>query len=595
MSRNRNLDIPEERAEKAWHTLGRMWLYLQAQRRLLLVAVALVLVSVACELAGPLLVRRAIDVHVVPRQLDGLGSLLLLMLAVYFGGALGAWLLARTVASAAQRTIRDIRDDLFVRLQRLPLTFFDTRLRGELMARLTGDVESINQVLSNGISQLVSGTLTMLAIVVTMLSIEPLLGLVCVCAVGSATLAVNRVLGALARARYRKQQSELGRIYAFVEEMVSGQKVIHAHGREAVTIERFALVNARYRDAAIGAQTAAGMTPPSMNTINHFAATLAAGAGGLLALRGSVTIGTIVSFVSYTRQFGRPLHEIANLYNSFQAALAGAERVFEIMDEPAEVEPKEPVPSRRARGDVRFESVGFSYLPGQRILSDVWLHARPGQMLALIGPTGAGKTTLVNLLARFYEPESGRILLDGHDLRSIPREALRRQLGIVLQDTFLFTGTVAENIRYGRLEASDLEVEEAARLAGAHHFIVRLPHGYQTRLSERGSNLSQGERQMLSIARTILADPALLILDEATSSIDTRSEAIIQEALGRLMRGRTSFVIAHRLSTVARADQVLRVEGGRVTRDRAVPFEGVAFEGTASEPGPDNEAAPGPP
>jgi ATP-binding cassette, subfamily B, multidrug efflux pump len=316
-----------------------------------------------------------------------------------------------------------------------------------------------------------------------------------------------------------------------------------------------------------------------MNTVNHTALGIVAGLGGILAIRGSITVGTIATFINYTRQFGRPLNEVANLYNAFQAAMAGAERVFETIDEPPEVDapavldaPADARASGRAvpriRGDVSFERVQFAYRPDVPVLRDISLHARAGQTIALIGPTGAGKTTIVNLLTRFYEIDAGRILIDGVDLRDYPKEDLRKQLGIVLQDTFLFTGSVRDNIRYGRLEASDDEVVAAARFANADTFIHRLPEGYDTVLTERGGNLSHGQRQMLAIARAILADPAILILDEATSSIDTRTEQHIQEAMQRLMRGRTSFVVAHRLSTIQSADQILTIQGGEIVARR---------------------------
>jgi ATP-binding cassette subfamily B protein len=301
-----------------------------------------------------------------------------------------------------------------------------------------------------------------------------------------------------------------------------------------------------------------------MNGVNNLGLAIVAGAGGLLAVRGAATVGTIASFIGYTRQFGRPLNDIANLYNSIQAAMAGAERVFEIMDEPVEINALDAPPMAPLQGEVVFEEVSFSYEPDTPVLKHVSLHARPGETVALIGPTGAGKTTIVNLLTRFYEIDRGCIRIDGRDLRDLPKEALRRQLGIVLQDTFLFAGTVRENIRYGRLDATDAEVVAAARLANADPFIQHLPHGYDTLLSERGSNLSHGQRQLLAIARAILADPRILIMDEATSSVDTRTEQHIQEAMRRLMAGRTSFVIAHRLSTIREADQILVINHGEI-------------------------------
>lgn len=558
-----------ERPRDTLKTLLRLWRYLRRQRLFLVLSGCLVCVMVTFDLTGPLLLRRAIDRHIVPRALEGLGELALVMFTLYASSAALNLLQSYIMAGAAQRTMRDLRADLFNKLQELPLSFFDSRVHGELMARLTSDVESINQVLSNSVSQLVSGGLTTLAIAVTMLILHPALGLVSVCTVAGLTIGLNRWLGEKSHARYRVQQAQLGRLYGFVEETIGGQKVVKAYGQEAAMTERFAGIDRDYREAAIRAQTVSGFTGPMMNTVNHTALAIVAGLGGLLALRGSVTVGTIATFINYTRQFGRPLNEVANLYHAFQAALAGAERVFEIMDELPEVDaPAKARPRPPIRGEVTFENVCFAYRKDVPVLKNVSLHAEAGQTIALIGPTGAGKTTIVNLLTRFYELDAGRILIDGVDLRDYPKEQLRRQLGIVLQDTFLFTGTVRDNIRYGRLDASDAEVLEAARLANADTFIHRLPQGYDTLLTERGSNLSHGQRQMLAIARAILADPAILILDEATSSIDTRTERHIQEAMQRLMQGRTSFVIAHRLSTIEGADQILTIQGGEVVERR---------------------------
>ena len=364
---------------------------------------------------------------------------------------------------------------------------------------------------------------------------------------------------------FRVQQAALGRLYGFMEETIGVQKVIKAYGQEKVFTEQFDAVNEEFRLSGIRAQSFSGLTGPMMNTIHNTAYAIVAGVGGFMAISGMTTVGVIAMFISYTRQFGRPMNEIAILYNLLQSAMAGAERVLEIIDENPEVDAHHVEPLQKIRGDVLFDRVSFSYRPDVPVLKEVSLHARPGQTIALIGPTGAGKTTIVNLLTRFYETDSGRILVDGRDLREIPKVELRRQLGIVLQDTFLFSGTVRENIRYGRLDATDEEIVEAARLSNADTFIHLLPLGYETVLTERGSNFSHGQRQMLAIARAILADPAILILDEATSSVDTRTEKHIQEAMHRLMEGRTSFVIAHRLSTIRGADKILVINHGEVT------------------------------
>jgi ATP-binding cassette subfamily B protein len=367
------------------------------------------------------------------------------------------------------------------------------------------------------------------------------------------------------RQGFREQQRTLGELNGIIEETVTGQRVVKAYGREQAAIDEFEQANRNLQTAAITAQTYALVLGPLTNFVNNVGFAIVAGVGGWMALQGLVTVGIIASFLSYARQFGRPLNQIANLYNTIQAALAGAERIFEILDEISELADTPTTrPLAQIEGDVTFENVCFGYNKEVPVLKQVSLQAKAGQTIALVGPTGAGKTTIVNLLSRFYDINSGAIRIDEQDIRQVQKASLRRQLGIVLQDTFLFSGSVMENIRYGRLDASDEEVIAAAKLANADSFICRLPQGYDTLLSERGSNLSQGQRQLLAIARAILADPRILILDEATSSVDTRTEMRIQEALLRLMTGRTSFVIAHRLSTIREADQVLVINNGRI-------------------------------
>jgi ATP-binding cassette subfamily B protein len=415
-------------------------------------------------------------------------------------------------------------------------------------------------------------------VAIAMFCVNPTLAAISIVTISLCTILGNRWLAARTRIRFRAQQSALGRLYGFMEETIGGQKVVKAYGQEKAFTGKFDEVNEEFRNAGIRAQTFSGLTNPMMNTIHNTAYTIVAGVGGVLVIYGLTTVGVIAMFISYTRQFGRPLNEIANLYNVLQSAMAGAERVFEIIDETPEVDARQVESPQKIRGDVKFEQVSFAYREDVPVLKGVSLHARQGQTIALIGPTGAGKTTIVNLLTRFYEIAGGTILIDGRDIRDIPKIELRRQLGIVLQDTFLFSGTVRDNIRYGRLDATDAEVIEAARLANADSFIHRLPNGYDTVLTERGSNFSHGQRQMLAIARAILADPAILILDEATSSVDTRTEKHIQEAMLRLMEGRTSFVIAHRLSTIRGADQILVINRGEVT-ERGTHAELLAQKG----------------
>jgi ATP-binding cassette subfamily B protein len=379
------------------------------------------------------------------------------------------------------------------------------------------------------------------------------------------TVLLSRWIAKRTRKRFREQQEILGDLNGIIEETVTGQRVVKAYVREQRVIEQFETPNRKLQDVAARAQIFAGVTGPIHNFINNVGFAIVAGAGGWMAVQGLATVGAIASFINYARQFSRPLSHIANLYNMIQSAIAGAERVFETLDEVPELpDVPDAVPLTHIEGDVVFDDVCFGYEEDVPVLKHVSLHAAPGQTIALVGPTGAGKTTIVNLLTRFYDIDSGSIQVDGHDIRRVKKHDLRRKLGIVLQDTFLFTGSVMDNIRYGRLDATDEEVIAAAKLANADQFIHRLPEGYDTQLSERGSNLSLGQRQLLAIARAILASPSILILDEATSSVDTRTEQHIQEAMLRLMEGRTSFVIAHRLSTIREADKILVINDGEI-------------------------------
>ncbi|MCC6728809.1 MAG: ABC transporter ATP-binding protein [Chthonomonadales bacterium] len=553
-----------ERARDARGTLQRLWGYLARERRALVATAAMVALGAGLSLLGPFLLSRAVDQGILPGDMRRLAAISALMLAVYAAAALLAWLQGYVMAGASQRTVRAIRADLAVRLQQLPLRFLDQRAHGDLMSRLTNDVENINMVLADSVTQIVSGVLSMVGVAAAMLVLNARLAAVSISAVVLSTLLMNRWIARRTRDAFRGQQAALGALNGLIEETVSGQRVVKAYHREAAALEGFDAANAELRAAATRAQTYAGLVGPLMNGSNNLSLAIVAGLGGVLAAHSLATVGTVAGFISYSRQFGRPLNEIASLYNAIQAAMAGAERVFEVLDETPERDREDSVPLPRLRGEVELRGVSFSYDGKVTVLRDVDLHARPGQLIALVGPTGAGKTTIVNLLTRFYDIDAGEIRVDGIDIRHVRREDLRRQLGIVLQDTYLFSGTIRDNIRYGRLDATDEEVIAAAVLANADQFIHRLPHGYDSLLSERASNLSHGQRQLIAIARAILADPAVLILDEATSSVDTRTEKHIQQAMARLMAGRTSLVIAHRLSTVRDADEILVIDQGEV-------------------------------
>lgn len=553
-----------EKARDPRGALARLARYLRPFRAALLVVAALVLAFTLLGLVGPYLMGAAIDRFISVRQAAGLAAIAAAMLAAYLLASLCQALAGWLMAGVSQRALQRLRADLFEHLQTLPLRFFDRHPAGELMSRLTNDIEAINQAVSQNVVALLASVLSMVGIVAAMFVLDRWLALAAL-VVLPIMFGFAEFVARFTRKGFRRLQRDLGALNATIEESVSGARVIKAFRRDAAAREEFARRNQAAYEAGVYANTYALLLMPLTNVLGNFFVIVLAGLGGWLALRGLVSVGIIATFIHYAHNFIQPLRQLANLYNAIQAALAGAERVFEILDTAAEpADDDDAAPLEAVRGAVRFEDVRFAYLPGTEVIRGMSFEARPGHILALVGPTGAGKTTLINLLTRFYEVEGGRITIDGRDLRALRRADLRRRLGLVLQDTFLFADTVMENIRYGRLEAGDDEVMQAARLAEADAFIRLLPQGYQTSLAERARNLSQGQRQMLAIARAVLADPAILVLDEATSSVDTRTEARIQQALLRLMAGRTSFVIAHRLSTIRDADHVLVIDQGQV-------------------------------
>ncbi len=552
-----------ERARDAKGALGRLMPYLHPHRGALVLVVMLAACATALAIAGPFLMGRAID-QLVGGNLAALLRLTLLMMGVYLLSAAAQLGQGVLIAGIAQQVMRALRAALFSHLQTLSLRFFDSRSQGDLMSRLTNDMDAISQVLTYNATQLFTGILTIAGILAVMAVLSPWLTLASMIAF-PLMIGLVGMVGRRTRAVFRSYQMRLGALNAVLEETYSGQRVVLAFGQEETVLHRFDQANEAARAVGVKAMTLALLVMPMMGILSNLNVAVLCGFGGWLALRGMVTIGTIAAFITYSRRFAEPLRQLGNLYNQIQAALAGAERIFEILDTAPDQTDAPGAPALpRLAGDVRLEHVTFAYVPGVPVLQDVSIHARPGEQIALVGHTGAGKTTLVNLLSRFYDSDEGNIYLDGVDIRAVTRDSLRRQLGVVLQQSFLFSESVMENIRYGRLDATDEEVCEAARLAHADGFIRRLPRGYATVLAERGANLSEGQRQLLTIARAILADPAILILDEATSSVDTRTELHIQNALQQLMKGRTSFIIAHRLSTIAHADQLIVMEQGRV-------------------------------
>jgi ATP-binding cassette subfamily B multidrug efflux pump len=553
-----------EKARDPRSALVRLWPYLGVFKGGLIGVLILVIIYTLLGLVGPYLMGLAIDRFIATKDLNGLAQVSIWMLVVYILNNVFQAIAGWVMSSVSQRALKNLRRDLFGHLQTLPLSFFDHRGAGELMSRLTNDIDAINQAVSQNVTTLLASVLSMVGILIAMFILDKWLALASLLVVPIMLWFTNFV-AKYTRQGFRELQKHLGGLNATMEEGISGQKVVKAFRRNESVMADFRRHNEQVFKAGVYANSYALLLMPLTNVLGNFFVIVLAGLGGWLALQGLVTVGVIATFITYAQGYVNPLRQLANMYNSIQAALAGAERVFEIIDSPSEVDDAPQALSLPAmHGNVSFDHVRFGYEPETLVIKDMTLDAKAGQTIALVGPTGAGKTTIINLLTRFYELNGGSIHIDGTDIRDIKKDDLRRQLGLVLQDTFLFSGSVMENIRYGRLDASDDEVIEAAKMADADHFIRLLPQGYQTSLSERAANLSQGQRQMLAIARAILADPGILILDEATSSVDTRTEARIQKALLRLMEGRTSFVIAHRLSTIRDADQVLVINNGEI-------------------------------
>ncbi|MGO9225087.1 ABC transporter ATP-binding protein [Mycobacterium sp.] len=506
--------------------------------------------------------------NVVPGKGVDFGAVartLAVALALYALAALLLWGQARLLNVTVQRTMVALRADVEDKVHRLPLTYFDGRQRGELLSRVTNDVDNLQSSLSMTISQLLTAVLTVVTVLAMMLSISPLLTLITVATVPLSLLA-TRAIARRSQHLFVAQWTSIGRLNAHVEETYSGFTVVKTFGHQAAARAQFRGLNDDVYRASFGAQFVSGLVGPATTFIGNLGYVAVAVIGGLQVATGRITLGNIQALIQYVRQFNAPLSQVAGMYNTLQSGVASAERVFDLLDEPEEPRESErmlPRPHGQA-GRVEFEHVSFSYRPGTPVIHDLSMVVEPGSTVAIVGPTGAGKTTLVNLLMRFYDVDSGRILIDGVDITTVSRESLRSRIGMVLQDTWLFDGTIAENIAYGRPEAGAEEVEEAAKAAYVDRFVHTLPAGYQTRVSGDGGNISAGEKQLITIARAFLARPQLLILDEATSSVDTRTEVLIQRAMCELRRDRTSFIIAHRLSTIRDADRILVVEAGRI-------------------------------
>ena len=557
---------------------------------LVLVAVCLV-VSSGASVATSYMLKPLLNSYIIPGDFPGLFKMLLLMGGLFALSSLCSYAYARIMVHVAQHTVAALRQDLFDRLQELPVSYYDRHQSGDLMSRFTNDIDTISEMLNSSFASIISNVLTFVGTVAMMIVLNPWLTLITFLFLGLMAVVV-KTIGGRSRTNFQRQQAALGAMNGYIEEMIEGQKVIKVFNHEDEAITRFTGLNGSYRDAATAAQAYAGMMMPAMGNLSKINYAVTCCVGGLLAIGGVFDVGSLGAYLLYVKQVSQPVGQISQQINTLLAAAAGAERIFAVMEEQPEADDGKTVIVRvekngdtltetaertghwawkktdgtlvELRGDVRFDHVTFSYDGEKTVLSDVSLFAKPGQKIAFVGSTGAGKTTITNLINRFYDVQQGTITYDGIDVKDIAKDSLRRSLGIVLQDTHLFTGTVADNIRYGKLDATDEEVRAAAKLANADAFIRHLPQGYDTVITGDGGSLSQGERQLLAIARAAVSDPPVLILDEATSSIDTRTETLIERGMDSLMEGRTVFVIAHRLSTVRNSQAILVLEQGRI-------------------------------
>ena len=560
----RGIGGPVEKAKDRKGTLLRIWRYMEKQKQALILSMIFVIISTLLGLAAPYLIGVIIDDYIIPKDVSGAIRFILLLAMIYTFTVLFTWMQTFMMVRVSLQTIRHLRQDLFDKFQSLSLKFFDRHSHGDLMSRVTNDIDSLNSALSQSVIQIFSTIFMATGVTIAMFSLNWVLAIVTLLVIPLMIFTTKRIIK-YSSSFYIKRQRDLGELNGFVEESISGNEVITLFGKEEQVYQKFSETNERLRYSAMNAEMVSGFMGPTNNFINNLGLGLVIGIGAVMTVQGTASVGVIAAFVTYSRQFFRPINQLSNLINMFQSAIAGAERVFEVMDEtPDIVDKKNAISVDSFKGNVEFSHVNFGYEEGKPVLKDIHFQVNPGEKIALVGPTGSGKTTIINLLSRFYDVNDGEIKIDGENIINYKISDLRKKVGTVLQDTFLFSGSILENIRYGRLEASDEEVIDAAKMASAHPFIKHLPNGYNTIITAGGSNLSQGQRQLLAIARAILADSDILILDEATSSIDTRTEMEIQVGLNHLMEGRTSFVIAHRLKTIENADRILVIQNGKI-------------------------------
>ena len=566
-----NFEKSNEKLNNPKETTFRILKYIGNKRLSLMLIFVFCVITTLVSIMGTKLNGEIVDKYISVGDISGLFRICIVLIFMYLVATLSTFIQNRLMVSIAQKTSAEIRKDLYEKMQHLPLKYFDTHSSGDLMSRLTNDIDNINMTMSQSITQLISGVINIVGMLIAMLMLNKTLTIIGLITT-PITILATRALVKCTQPLFVKKQSGLGHLNGYIEEMVSGQKAVLLFSQEEKVKKEFSEINKNITKYSILAEALSGFMGPINNFINNLTYLILAICGGVFLLKGmDITVGVIFSIILYMRNFNQPINQILNISNTIQGALAGAERVFEVMDEESEVDKSDAVDVENLDGEVKLENVDFSYNKNKKVLNKINLTAHKGQTvvkkgdtIGIIGGTGSGKTTIINLLNKFYHIDSGTITIDGIDIDNITMESLRKSVAVVLQDTYLFSVSIRENLKYGNLNATDEEIIEAAKLANAHHFIMQLEDGYDTVLSDNGSNLSQGQRQLLAIARAILSKSSILILDEATSSIDTRTEVHIQNAMVNLMEGKTTFIIAHRLSTIRNADVILAVKDGEI-------------------------------
>lgn len=583
------MSVNLDKAKNSKATTKRILHYLKDHKKTLILVVLFIILYVACNTISSIMLMPIIDDYIMPmfenpedaELKTAFIKMIVLYVVVVLFTTVFSYLQSKLMIKASQTAVAEMRKDLFNKIEKLPIKYFDTHATGDLMSRIVNDIDNVSIALNTSVNQIISGSLMVITTLVTMIVISPILALISILTLPVMLLVVRKI-ASINKKQFIKSQESLANVNSYIEEYVSGQKVIKAFNKEEDVKSNFKEKNLNLRKEGFLAQAVAGIVMPAMGSLSNISTAITAIVSGILAINGKISVGTIALYTRFSKEFSRPINEITNQFNVIQAGLAGAERCFQIIDEEVEFPENTNKPViNNVKGHVEIKNVYFGYEEGKPILKDINITAKPGEMIAIVGPTGAGKTTIINLITRFYDVDKGEILIDGKNIKEVSKESLREKLGIVLQDTVMFNETVKENIRFGKLDATDEEIIEAAKLANAHSFIKRLPHGYDTVLSDDAGNISKGQAQLLNIARVILNNPEILILDEATSNVDTRMEVKIQEAMNKLLKDRTSFVIAHRLSTIRNADKIVVINEGQVkeqgTHEELIAKKGIYY------------------